>query len=144
MDFSRSRSVHIYSEVTPTRRLWGFFGNCLWDQLVKHADRAGVLALPEELQGDLPAAVASVIGCDDAQWVRQYLPKLMEHGSLDVSSDGSVLVLRNYHDAQYGGIDKAFSTRESERKMKDTRRAIEAGYIEPPSWWLERVGDDAA
>lgn len=116
----------------------------MWDQLVKHADRAGVIDLPEELRDDLPAAVASVIGCDDAQWVRNYLPKVMEHGSLEKSRDGSALVLCNYHAAQYGGVDKKFSTQESARKMNDTRRAIDNGHIEPPDWWKERAGDDAA
>ena len=151
MDFSREPFVKIFTTVSPTARLWGFHGRQLMDALVKVADKAGIIDLPEELREDLAAAVASVLGCPDVAWVREHLPKLMEHGSaeeivgesmsttgVDDGVEPHYLVLTRYHEAQYGGVSKTLSNAMSDRKRKDTDRAIELGIIEPPFWWTEQ------
>jgi len=134
MEFHNEPFVRIYTTVSPTARLWGFFGRCLMDQLVKAADRAGVIDLPEELAADLPAAVASLIHCEDTAWVRKYLPKIMEHGSVaHAERDGShYLVIPRYHDGQYCNMGGAQSKRNYESKKRDTERAISLGLIEAP------------
>ncbi len=144
MDFSRTPYVKIYSGVSPTSTLWGFFGRMLMDALVKAADRAGVIDLPPELRGDLHAAVASILGCPDVAWVREHLPKIMEHGSVvHITLDGDdgdaeYLVLMRYHEGQYANMDPSFSTMWSKRKRRDTERAIDLGLIEAPFWWREK------
>lgn len=138
MDFSREPFVRIYTGVTPTARTWGFWGRVLMDELVKHADKAGVVELPGELQEDLPVAVASVVGCEDIEWIRKYLPKLLDHGAAQVRGEGQYLVLTRYHEAQYSNVDSNFSNTCSRRKKRDTERAIELGLIAPPFWWTER------
>lgn len=154
MDFTKEPHVRIYTTVSPTARLWGFFGRALMDQLVKAADRAGVIELPEELKGDLPAAVASAIHCPNTTWMREWLPKIMEHGAArhvvienddeDGPEEAHYLVLTRYHEAQYATISKTLSNTMSERKRKDTERAIELGIIEPPFWWTDREEEGAA
>jgi hypothetical protein len=146
MDFTREPFVKIYTTVSPKARLWGFHGRQLMNALIVAADKAGVIDLPAELREDLPAAVASVLGCPDAAWVREHLPKIMEHKSVEEmigepDDDGvepHYLVINRYHEGQYGGVSKTLSNAMSERKRKDTDRAIELGIIEPPFWWTEK------
>lgn len=135
MDYTNASYVRIYTDVSTKATTYGFFGRALMDSLVKFADRAGVMELPEDLVGDLPTAVASVIGCDDVEWVEQYLPRLMKgpHASVELhrivdKSDGvekSVLWLPRYIDAQYSGTNASFSTKMSRKKTADIARATE-------------------
>ncbi len=135
MEFGNEPFVRIYTTVSPTARLWGFFGRCLMDQLVKVADRAGVIDLPAELADDLDAAVASVIHCPDTSWIREYLPKLMEHGSVvHREVEGShYLVVPRYHEAQYCKSSVAQSKRNYEAKKRAIERATALGLIESPA-----------
>ena len=140
MDFSTEPYVKIYSRETPTARYWGFWGVVLMEQLVKKANRAGVVALPQALveEGDLAAAIAGVIGCgqDSVEWVRKYLPPLLEHGALREAigpdEETTYLVLTRYHEAQFGGMDTKFSKRWSAQKLKDTEEAVALGIIDQP------------
>ncbi len=135
MDFGNEHSVRIYPKVSPTARLWGFFGRCLMDQLVKTADRAGVIDLPDELVDDLHAAVASTIHCPEVDWVRNFLPKLMEHGAvIHREVEGKhYLVLPRYYEAQYCKINTTASKRASDAKKRDVERATSLGLIELPN-----------
>lgn len=128
MDFSNEPYVRIYTTVTPNGRVWGFWGRVLMDELVKHADRAGVIDLPESLLDDLPTAVASVIGCEDIEWVRKYLPKLMAKPDPSlVLCKKKYLFLPRYNEAQYSPRSPAFSVKMSQKKTKDMDRARELG-----------------
>jgi hypothetical protein len=142
MDFESEPFVKIYTAESPTVRYWGFWGAILMEQLVKKANRAGVLEIPAALhdEKDLAPAVAGVIGCghDGVDWVRKHLPSLLDHGALIVieGTDGKkYLVITRYHDAQYSSIDTRFSKRWSVQKIKETGEAIDLGIIEPPFWW---------
>lgn len=139
MDFETEPFVKIYTTETPTVRYWGFWGTVLMEQLVKKANRAGVISLPTALREDLSAAVAAIVGCgsEHIEWVRKYLPPLLEHGAVREVEDetGKYLVITRYHEAQYSGIDPKFSKKWSAQKLKDTDDAIEANRIEPPTWW---------
>lgn len=132
MDYTRASFVKIYTEIRPTARLFGFHGRMLMEQLVKSANRAGVLKLPEELLEDIPAAVASVIECPDVPWVEEHLPKILRHGSVEIK--GEHLILRNYHSAQYSPVHNSQSTKASKAKTNQTVEAVEAGLIEVPFW----------
>lgn len=135
MDFTKEPHVRIFTTVSPTARTWGFFGRMLMDALIKAADRAGVVDLAPELVGDLPRAVASAIHCEDIEWVRTHLPRLMEGPVPAVELRKEVyLVLPRYHEGQYSNIDPLFSTAASRRKFRDTERAIHLGIIEMPFW----------
>lgn len=102
------------------------------DELVKHADRAGIIELPEEYVSDLPTAVAAVIGCDDPDWVAKHLPKLMrEPNAAAVLKKGKYLVLPRYCAAQYSTISAAASSRAHRGKVRALERAIELGLLEP-------------
>ena len=139
MDFSRTPHVRIYTAVSPTAKLWGFYGRLLMEQLVKAADRAGVIPLvPELREGDVARAVAFAIGCPDVEWVAEHLPKLLADEAVAQSDDGEVLVVTKYHEAQYCKGDKGTNNKMSDRKIKDTRAAIEAGYIAAPEWYRDR------
>jgi hypothetical protein len=143
MDFENEPFVKIYTNETPTVRYWGFWGTVLMEQLVKKANRAGVIELPGDLSHDLCAAVAGIIGCgsEHIEWVRKYLPSLLDHGAVTEieENDTKYLVLSRYHEAQYGGVDVKFSKRWSAQKQKETEAAVEAGVIEPPFWWKDSV-----
>ncbi len=139
MDFSQNPHVRIYTTVTPTAKLWGFYGRVLMEQLVKAADRAGVIPLvPELRERDLSNAVAFAIECPDVEWVTEHLPKLLADEAVVESDDGAVLVVTKYHEAQYSNVEKSLSNKLSESKRKDTQAAVEAGYIEAPEWYTER------
>lgn len=148
MDFENEPFVKIYTTETPTVRYWGFWGTVLMEQLIKKANKAGVIELPSSLleDDDLVPAIASIIGCgQDIEWVRKHLSGLMEQSiKRVVGNDGrSFLVISRYHDGQYGGIDPKFSKRWSAQKIKDTEEALENGLIEPPFWRktvIEKVG----
>lgn len=166
MDFSREPHVRIYPKGTQTSAIWGFHGRQLMNALVGVADRAGVIELPHELselKGDLEAATAGVLDCPDVVYVREHLPKIMEHGAVrhvtvereveKEAADGNkriemvvfhYLVLDRYHEAQYGNVNKTLSNMLSERKRKDTDRAIKLGLIESPFWWTEKEVEGAA
>lgn len=131
MDFSNEPYVRIYTSVTPRSRLYGFWGRVLMDELVKHSDRAGVIDLPEEFLDDLPMAVASVIGCDDVEWVRKHLPKLMLDPSPSVVQKDRYLLIPRYRDAQYGTTHPKMSAKLSRKKKADIERAEGLGLIEP-------------
>ncbi len=100
-------------------------------ELVRKADRAGVIFLPEDLKDDLPAAVSVMIDCPDVDWVREHLPKLMDHGAVVLSEDGHRLILTRYCAAQYAGISTALSKKMSERKQREMAEALDRGDIEP-------------
>lgn len=148
MDFASEPFVKIYTNETPTVRYWGFWGTVLMEQLIKKANRAGVIQLPSALNGDLPAAVASVVGCghEEIDWVRKYLPALMEHGAVrEVALEGEkYLIITRYHEGQYGGIDTKFSKKWSAQKLKETEDAILSGVIESPFWWTKEPEEGAA
>ena len=135
MDFSNTFHVRIYTEITPTAKLWGFFGRMLMDALVQSTDRAGVIALADELREDPEAALAVAIDCPDVQFVRDHLPQLLLRGSVRWTKDGEALVVENYHMAQYGNMQAKLSRRLLVAKRRATERAIEQGWIEPPFWW---------
>ena len=138
MDFENEPFVKIYTTETPTVRYWGFWGTVLMEQLVKKANRAGVISLPTALGEDLCAAIAGIIGSgqENIDWVRKYLPGLLEHGAVQEGEDanGKYLVLTRYHEAQYKGIDPKFSKKWSAQKLKDTEEAVESKRIASPFW----------
>lgn len=146
MDFSRTPHVRIYTEYSDTGKLFGFFGRALMDALIKHANRAGILKLSTELlprtkrkklrAEEISHAVAVAIDCPDPNFVRENLPLLLQLEA--VRCVAPVLVLPRYHEGQYTTIHRSLSTAESNRKRQDTEEAIEAGWIEPPQWWLAR------
>ena len=147
MNFSRTPYVRIYTETSDTGKLLGFFGRALMDALIKAANRAGVLKLSAELTPstrrkklqaeEITHAVAVAIGCPDHDFVLKHLPLIMQVGAAETRGP-TVLVLPRYHEAQYALIDKSHSSMESERKTRDTREAIENGWIEAPAWWVAR------
>lgn len=146
MDFEREPFVKIYTTETPTVRYWGFWGTVLMEQLIKKANRAGVIELPgekEQLGADLATAVAAVIGCgqDSVEWVRKYLPALLEHRAVEEVQGEThrYLVLTRYHEGQYSGVEPKFSKRCSYQKQRDTDQAIAAGIIKPPFWHSDYV-----
>lgn len=146
MDFSDEPSVKIYTTETLTVRSWGFWGTVLMEQLVKKANRAGVI----ELDGDmlksmgLPSVVAAVIGCgqNEVAWVEEYLPCVLEHGSvqqIEGKSGKPYLVVTRYHEAQYGKVGNKLSKRLSAQKLRDTEAAGREGLIDKPRWWPKKV-----
>lgn len=142
MDFESEPFVKIYTTESPTVRYWGFWGAVLMEQLVKKANRAGVLEVPQALfdEEDLAPAVAGLIGCghDSVDWVRKHLPGLLDHGALSIvvaRDDKRYLVITRYHEAQYNGVGQKFSKRWSAQKIRETELAIELGIIESPFWW---------
>ena len=133
MDFSNEPYVRIYTTITPTGRAWGFFGRCLMDQLIRVADRAGVIDLDPELADlSLDMAVAVAIECGEPEWVKQHLPSLMATDSVRVMEhDGCVyLFLPKYIEAQTTNQSKSQSSRNYNEKRKAMKRAAEMGFIE--------------
>jgi hypothetical protein len=100
-------------------------------ELIRKANRAGILTLPSELLHDIPSAVAAAIDCPDLRWVREHWPVVFEHGAIEIH--GESLVLSNYHVAQYSTIEPNTSSTMSARKLKETKAAVEAGLIEEPN-----------
>lgn len=133
MDFSNEPYVRIYTTITPTGRAWGFFGRCLMDQLIRAADRAGVIDLDPELSDlSLEMAVAVAIECGDTEWVKRHLPSLMATDSVQVMThDGrTYLFLPKYIEAQTTNQSKSQSSRNYNEKRKALKRASELGFID--------------
>lgn len=128
MDFPNEAYVRIYPRVTPTAKMYGFFGRRLLHALIENANRAGVISLPP---GDLFRAVAAMIDCPDVDWVAQHLPVLTEGADPPVVVEGTYLVLPRYRAAQYSTTTPACTSRMSRRKKADFKEAAELGLIEP-------------
>lgn len=134
MDFCTTPSVKIYTDLSPTAKLWGFFPVALMRTLVCESDAAGVLELDERLaQEDLHAAVALAIKCPDVEWVRVHLPKLLADGAVEVRRE-RYLVLPRYLEGQYSSTHPSLSQAMSRRKYRDVRRAVSLGLVERPCW----------
>src|SRR5690606_20237940 len=106
VNFSDEDFVRIYVRFSATARIWGFFGRMLMDAMVKAADPAGIVWLPEdvELLDDRFLALASVLECPDVGWVREHLPKIEEHGAViyEQLEDGRhYFFIPRYYSAQY-------------------------------------------
>lgn len=130
MDFSNEPYVRIYTTITPTAKSWGFFGRCLMDALIRHADRAGVIELEGELVDlSVPMAVAVAVGCPDVAWVETHLPSLVETGSVVFveHEDGTYLFLPKYFEAQTATQSTAQSQRNYGAKRKARERAQRLG-----------------
>jgi hypothetical protein len=131
MDFSREESVKIYRTDSATARVWGFFGSVLMHEIVRRADRAGVIYLPE--LSDLFVSVAAALDCPDVKFIADNLPKLLMHGAVRHQDDA--LIVEKYHEAQYTVQATTVSSAVSKRKRKDVQKAIDKGLINPPFWW---------
>lgn len=134
MDFSNEPYVRIYTTITPTARSWGFFGRCLMDALIRHADRAGVI----ELQGELcdlsvEIAVAVAIDCPEVSWVEQHLPALLRTDSVRVvkHEGAAYLFLPRYFEAQTATQSKEQSNRNYGAKRRARDRAVQIGLLAP-------------
>lgn len=134
MDFSNEPYVRIYTTVTPTARSWGFFGQCLMDALIRHADRAGVIDLESELVDlSVEMAVAVAVGCPDVAWVAEHLPSLIKTGSVHVVKHGedTYLFLPRYFEAQTATQSTGQSNRNYSAKRKARERAERLGLLAP-------------
>ncbi len=128
--------IRAYVHIHPKAKLWGFFGQCLYMRLELAADRAGVLEIPEGLNGDLPRAVSYLIGCDDVPWVELYLPKLTagnDPAVVHVRKRGKkeFLLLTSYCEAQHvTTLSNSTASRWSKQKNRDLQRAVELKLID--------------
>lgn len=115
----------------------GFFEDALYTELLRAANRAGVLDLPDELPPFL--GIVSMIcgpnGADDAQkLLEDCLSALIEKGKVRWSDD-ECLVICDYHESQYQRVDDPEAARRE--AYADTKQAIDSGIIKPPFWWEE-------
>lgn len=116
----------------------GFFGRCLFEQIIKNANRAGILKLDAEMAAkDVAYAVAGAIYCDDhtqIKWVREHLPRLMDGPFpcvvLKVVNKQYFLVIPNYRKAQYTSLGGLLSARLSKQKRKDVEEAARLGLLD--------------
>jgi hypothetical protein len=131
--YEDSAYIRVYEGVHPRARLWGFFGQCLYQRLELAADFAGVLEIPEHAHGDLPSGVAMLIGCDDVEWVQQHLPKLMDGLRpavvVEQREDQHFLVLTSYWEAQTMPKGNTRSARLTRKRQQDYQRAVERGLL---------------
>lgn len=131
MEFSDEQYVRIYTGISDSGRIHGFFGRVLLEQLIKSADRAGVVELSESLVESLPVAVAAAVGCPDVAFVAEHLPKLLADPSPSVVfREPRYLVIPRYIEAQTCPASRRHSYVLSRDRTRAYERAQEIGLFD--------------
>jgi len=136
MDFSSANYVKIYTDTSAQGVVLGFFGRALMTEIIKSANKAGVLSLDSTEIPDISAQVAAAIDCPHVDFVEEHLPKLIMFCAVIVLPEA--LVIPKYHEAQYGNRCRQAQSRSSQRKIADTQAAIDLEIIDEPAWWQAR------
>ena len=110
MNFEDERYIRIYTRKTVTRKLLGWEGRVVLDELLQEADRAGVI----DLEGQDPADVAAVLTEIPVEVCRIGMARILERGVAVI--DRGRLVFPRYIEAQEARQSDAQRQRESRAK----------------------------
>jgi hypothetical protein len=118
VNFEDEHYVRLYTRDTKTWLKWGWEGQCVFMQLMRRMDKAGVLDDVEDACED----VALLTGMPVAV-VEIGLPKILKSGA--VEHVGNRLVVPNYIDAQTAARSDKLRARESRERRSATARLAE-------------------
>ena len=127
MDWSNERWVKLYTRDTGDLLAVGWEGRALFYELLRKADRAGVV-------DETDPAILAALSRMPFEVVERVLPKLVARGCIEIT-DGAI-VLPNYLEAQEAPRSDAARQRESRARRRDRARL---GKLQADSRQLQKV-----